>query len=210
MRSSGAWLKAFPVGSAWFAHFDRAGAIAHVDIRGPTYKGSLTGGVKSLFRLPLKGPPLPRLVVTEAAIDALSLAAIENLRGDTLYAATGGGMGPGTIAALETLLAMLQRFRTRYSVAPPTPMDRAIALPTGTNHSRENPASRLRGFALPSRAATGTKCFAFNRLEDKKKPECRKSSHRYKPRVLPTRRSRGRRQAFMCFRLAARRRRRVN
>ena len=68
------------------------------------YKGSLTGGVKSLFRLPLKGPPLPRLVLTEAAIDALSLAAIENLRGGTLYAATGGGMGPGTIAALEALL----------------------------------------------------------------------------------------------------------
>ena len=90
--------------SAWFAHFDRAGAEAHVDIRGPTYRGSLTGGIKSLFRLPLKGPPLPTLVVTEAAIDALSLAAIENLRGDTLYAATGGGMGPGTIAALEALL----------------------------------------------------------------------------------------------------------
>ena len=97
-------LREGPVGSAWFAHFDHAGAVAHVDVRGPTYKGSLTGGVKSLFRLPLKGPPLPRLVVTEAAIDALSLAAIENLRGDTLYAATGGGMGPGTIAALEALL----------------------------------------------------------------------------------------------------------
>jgi hypothetical protein len=52
----------------------------------------------------LKGPLLPRLVLTEAAIDALSLAAIENLRGGTLYAATGGGMGPGTIAALEALL----------------------------------------------------------------------------------------------------------
>jgi Protein of unknown function (DUF3991)/Toprim-like len=97
-------LREGPVGSAWFAHFDRAGAVAHVDVRGPTYKGSLTGGVKSLFRLPLKGPPLPRLVLTEAAIDGLSLAAIENLRGDTLYAATGGGMGPGTIAALEALL----------------------------------------------------------------------------------------------------------
>ena len=97
-------LREGPVGSAWFAHFDRAGAVAHVDVRGPTYKGSLTGGVKSLFRLPLKGPPLPRLVLTEAAIDALSLAAIENLRGDTLYAATGGGMGPGTIATIEALL----------------------------------------------------------------------------------------------------------
>jgi hypothetical protein len=97
-------LREGPVGSAWFAHFANAGAVAHVDIRGPTYKGSLTGGVKSLFRLPLKGSPLPRLVVTEAAIDALSLAAIENLRGDTLYASTGGGMGPGTIVALEALL----------------------------------------------------------------------------------------------------------
>jgi hypothetical protein len=78
--------------------------VAHVDVRGPTYKGSLTGGIKSLFRLPLKSQTLPRLVLTEAAIDALSLAAIENLRGDTLYAATGGGMGPGTIAAIEALL----------------------------------------------------------------------------------------------------------
>jgi hypothetical protein len=97
-------LREGPVGSAWFAHFDRAGAVAHVDVRGPTYKGSLAGGVKSLFRLPLKGPPLPRLVVTEAAIDALSVAVIENLRRDTLYVSTGGGMGPGTIAALEALL----------------------------------------------------------------------------------------------------------
>jgi hypothetical protein len=97
-------LREGPLGSAWFAHFDRTVAVAHVDVRGPTYKGSLTGGVKSLFRLSLKGPLLPRLVVTEAAIDALSLAAIENLRGDTLYAATGGGMGPGTIATIEALL----------------------------------------------------------------------------------------------------------
>jgi hypothetical protein len=100
-------LREGPVGSAWFGHFDHNGAVAHVDVRGPTYKGSLTGGIKSLFRLQLKGPLLPRLVVTEAAIDTLSLAAIENLRADTLYVATGGGMGPGTIAALETLLVDL-------------------------------------------------------------------------------------------------------
>jgi hypothetical protein len=103
-------LREGPVGSAWFAHFDRGGAVAHVDVRGPTYKGSLTGGIKSLFQLSFKGTPLPRLVLTEAAIDALSLAAIENLRGDTLYAATGGGMGPGTIAALEALLVDIAMF----------------------------------------------------------------------------------------------------
>ena len=48
---------------------------------------------------------MPRLAVTEAPIDALSLAAIEGLRPDTLYVATGGGMGPGTIHAIECLLA---------------------------------------------------------------------------------------------------------
>ena len=38
-----------PHGSAWFAHRDPAGLVIHVDVRGPTYKGSLTGGCKSLF-----------------------------------------------------------------------------------------------------------------------------------------------------------------
>ena len=92
--------------SAWFAHLDEEGRVTHVDVRGPTYKGSLTGGTKSLFRLPPPhfGSMLPRLVVAEAAIDALSIAAIEELRADTLYVATSGGMGPGTIVALEALL----------------------------------------------------------------------------------------------------------
>jgi hypothetical protein len=47
--------------------------------------------------------------VAEAAIDALSVAASEELRADTLYAATGGGMGPGTIVALEALLDSIAR-----------------------------------------------------------------------------------------------------
>ena len=102
-------LREGPAGSAWFAHLDGHGVVAHVDVRGPTYKGSLTGGAKSLFRLPPNRPFLPRLVLAEAAIDALSVAAIESLRRDTLYAATGGGMGPGTIAALEALLASMER-----------------------------------------------------------------------------------------------------
>ncbi len=97
-------LREGPLGSAWFAHCDSTGVVAHVDIRGPTYKGSLSGGAKSLFLLSPNIEPRPRLIVAEAAIDALSAAAIEGLRDDTLYAATGGGMGPGTIAALEGLL----------------------------------------------------------------------------------------------------------
>jgi hypothetical protein len=81
----------------------------------------------------LNGPPLTRLVLTEAAIDALSIAAIESLRRDTLYAATGGGMGPGTIAALEALLvniamlSPLQRHGRQWTGRPlcrPAPISR--------------------------------------------------------------------------------------
>ena len=57
-----------------------------------------------MFRLPGGPDPLPRVAVCEAAIDALSLAPIEECRPDTLYAATAGGMGPATVAALQRLL----------------------------------------------------------------------------------------------------------
>src|SRR5271165_3842406 len=83
--------------------------VIHVDVRGPTCKGSLTGGRKSLFCFSHgKRTRRARLVLAEAAIDALSRAAIERLREDTIYAATGGGMGPSTIAALEALLLALR------------------------------------------------------------------------------------------------------
>jgi hypothetical protein len=87
-----------------------AGAVTHVDIRELAYKGSLTGGAKSLLRLPPEGPALPRLIVAEAVIDALGVAAIENVRADTLYAATGGGMAPATTAAL--ISASIATYRT--------------------------------------------------------------------------------------------------
>jgi uncharacterized protein DUF3991/Toprim domain-containing protein len=94
-------------GSAWFAHRDDNGAVTHVEIRGPHFKGSLRGGTKTLFCLPGAGPGHRRLVLTEAPIDALSVAAIENIRAETLYAATGGGMGPATVQAIERLLARM-------------------------------------------------------------------------------------------------------
>jgi hypothetical protein len=79
--------------------------VTHVEIRGRDYKGSLTGGTKTLFQLPAPNQRTTRLVLAEAPIDALSVAAIEGLRADTVYAATGGGIGPGSIAAIECLLA---------------------------------------------------------------------------------------------------------
>ncbi len=60
-----------------------------------------------MFRLPGAATTHTRLVITEAPIDALSVAAIEGLRTDTLYAATGGGMGPDTIAVIKSLLGQM-------------------------------------------------------------------------------------------------------
>ncbi len=93
-------------GSAWFAH-RRHGCVCHVEARGPDWKGSLTGGTKTLFPFGAYSTATRRAAVTEAPIDALSLALIEGCRADTLYVATGGGMGPGTITALQALIARL-------------------------------------------------------------------------------------------------------
>ncbi len=94
-------------GSAWFAHRWRV-EVSQVEIRGPTYKGSLRGGRKALFRFGEAGPACRRLAVLEAPIDALSLAAMEQVRADTLYVATGGGMGPRTLEALQAALSRLR------------------------------------------------------------------------------------------------------
>src|ERR1700722_1270275 len=94
-------------GSAWFAH-RRDGVVTQVEIRNRTYKGSLRGGLKTLFQFGDADDQARRIVVLEAPIDALSLAAIERVRSDTLYVSTGGGMGPGTLDALQTALAHLR------------------------------------------------------------------------------------------------------
>jgi len=93
-----------PRGSAWFAHRDAAGRLTGIEMRGPDYRNFSAGGAKTLFRLPGGNGTLPRIVVCEAAIDALSLAALEGVREDTLYSATAGGMGPATVVALQELV----------------------------------------------------------------------------------------------------------
>ena len=102
---SAGMLREGPYASAWFAHRDHQGRLTGIEMRGPDYRGFSPGGEKTLFRLPgqlrTSTVPVNRLVVAEAPIDAMSVAAVEHLRADTLYTATAGGMGPGTIDALE-------------------------------------------------------------------------------------------------------------
>ena len=96
-----------PYNSAWFAHRDDTGRVTHVEVRGPDFKGSLRGGTKVLFRWKGGVGPVTRLLLAEAPIDALSVAALESCRADTLYAATGGGMGPDTVLAIQRIVRRL-------------------------------------------------------------------------------------------------------
>jgi hypothetical protein len=89
-----------PYGSMWAKHADGGGEVVGWEERGPDWRGFATGGAKQLFRFGLK--TARRICVMEAAIDAMSLAAIEEARGDTLYVSTGGGWSPLTAQALET------------------------------------------------------------------------------------------------------------
>ncbi|WP_337696960.1 DUF3991 and toprim domain-containing protein [Agrobacterium vitis] len=94
-------LREGPYGSMWAKHVDGAGAVIGWEERGPDWRGFSTGGAKALFQFGVDGAR--RICVTEAAIDALSLAAIEQTRSDTLYVSSGGGWSPLTAQALQTL-----------------------------------------------------------------------------------------------------------
>ncbi len=96
-------LREGPRGSMWAAHVDDDGIVTGWEERGPEWRGFASGGGKILFRL---GPiGAIRLCIAEAAIDAMSLAAIEDLRFDSLYLSTGGGWAPATEAAIRVLAA---------------------------------------------------------------------------------------------------------
>ena len=123
-------LREGPHGSMWAGHWDADGRIVGWEERGPTWRGFASGGAKVLFRL---GPAdATRLCVTEAAIDAMSLASIERLRPGTAYLSTGGGWSPATDAALRALAAR---------------PDVLMVAATDANEQGERYAERLRALA---------------------------------------------------------------
>ena len=87
----------------WAAHVNDEGVVTGWEERGPDWRGFSTGGSKILFRL--GSSDAMRLCVTEAAIDAMSLAAFEGLRDSSLYLSTGGGWSPTTDSAVRKLAA---------------------------------------------------------------------------------------------------------
>ncbi|WP_290561301.1 DUF3991 and toprim domain-containing protein [Agrobacterium sp.] len=126
-------LREGPFGSMWAAHVDSNGQVVGWEERGPEWRGFSTGGSKVLFRI---GPSdATRLCVTEAAIDAMSLAAIEGPREGTLYLSTGGGWSPATDAALRKLVSR---------------QDLTLVAATDANSQGDAYADRLRALAEAS------------------------------------------------------------
>jgi hypothetical protein len=129
-----------PYASAWFAHRDHNGMLTGIEMRGPDFRGFTSDGMKTLFRFATGAPPFTRLAIHEAPIDALSMAAFEQLRDDTLYVATGGGMGPDTVAELLQLFAEL--------AAQPSPV---ILVATDNDAPGERHAKRLVALIEPAK-----------------------------------------------------------
>jgi hypothetical protein len=132
---AGNQLREGPHGSMWAAHRDSNGALTGWEERGPQWRGFATDGAKELFRL--GGAASERICITEAAIDAMSLAAIEVLRPDTLYVSTGGGWSPATDEAIRLLA---KRATVRLVAA------------TDNNRQGEVYAERIRAIAAEVRA----------------------------------------------------------
>ncbi|WP_426128297.1 DUF3991 domain-containing protein [Pararhizobium sp. PWRC1-1] len=99
-------IREVPHGSAWFGHHNGDGKICGWEERGSQWRGFSSGGTKVLFRFGSR--TAVRLCITEAAIDALSLAAIERERFDTLYASTAGGWSPATELAVRNLAGRIE------------------------------------------------------------------------------------------------------
>jgi hypothetical protein len=94
-------------GTTLFAHKLRSQLVGW-EMRGPSYKGFLSGGGKGLFVFAVTVTPA-RIAVCESAIDALSLAAIEDLDSQTAYVSTGGGWGVAGRGEIERLLARAEQ-----------------------------------------------------------------------------------------------------
>ena len=151
-------LREGPKGSMWAAYTDDDGALVGWEERGARWRGFSTGGEKVLFRFGSAGAL--RICVTEAAIDAMSLADLEGARPDSLYVATGGGWSPATEAALRRLAS-----RPETLLVAATDADaqgeiyaerlRTMAVETGCRRLRLSPVQRDWNLMLQEKKGRG-------------------------------------------------------
>lgn len=96
-------LREGPKGTIWAGHTNQCGRIVGWEERGPDWRGFSRGGSKTLFVFGEE--QAKRLCIVEAAIDAMSFAALEGSRDNTLYASTGGGWSPSTVEMISAFAA---------------------------------------------------------------------------------------------------------
>ncbi|MBC7502802.1 MAG: toprim domain-containing protein [Herminiimonas sp.] len=108
-------------------------------------RGLGTRGSKVLLRSGATGAAR-RIAVTESAIDALSLAALEDWEDETVYLSTGGGFGPLTANAIRVLLSPATRLvaATDQGAGGKLLADRlhGIALAAGVSFVRLRPLAK--------------------------------------------------------------------
>jgi hypothetical protein len=132
-------------GTVWALHRTAQDAPCGWEMRGPHYKGFSRGGGKALFWLGALASAR-RVAVAESAIDALSLATLEDWPPGTAYLSTGGGFGSRTAEVIRALVP---------------PGSRLVAA-TDQDPGGELLAERLHGIARAS-------CTGFGRLRPKAK-----------------------------------------
>ncbi|MBS1061150.1 DUF3991 domain-containing protein [Gluconobacter sp. Dm-44] len=112
--AEGLYIKEGPYGTMWAAHTAEGRSVTGWEMRGPTMASAFSkGGDKALFHFAwTNAGSYTRLVVAEAAIDAMSIATIECTRSDTLYVSTGGGLGPLTMSEIRRLSRGVQEIGT--------------------------------------------------------------------------------------------------
>ena len=142
--------------SAWFAHRGGDGTRHSRRDPRPRLQRLLEGRDQDAVPVRPGREGGCRLAVTEAPIDALSLAAIDGRRADTLYVATGGGIGPGTVSALRTQSGSSPR-SGRRSLRPRTRTGPGIATPNVSAKLPPRPASPSNACGRSVRL-TGTTC----------------------------------------------------
>ncbi|MDT8873290.1 toprim domain-containing protein [Komagataeibacter rhaeticus] len=100
---------------------------------------------------------MTRLVVTEAAIDALSFAALDRFHKGTLYTSTGGGMSPESEANLKrVMMQVAAQPEARLVVAVDNDLQ-GIVMPGNSLRWRRTSVSGLGGYLRKGRERTGTR-----------------------------------------------------
>jgi hypothetical protein len=132
-------------GTVWALHCTHDGHPCGWEMRGPHYKGFSKGGRKALFRIGDLSTAR-RIAVTESAIDALSLAALERWPPSTAYVSTGGGFGSKTAEALRALTPAASRLvgATDHDCGGELLAERLreLALECGASFSRLRPQAK--------------------------------------------------------------------